>query len=117
MHIIFIYNTVILFFNFLPIWPLDGGKLLFIFLCLIFPYRLAYSTILIVAMYLCIVLFLSQLLFFSFTLSAIIIFAYLLLRNITEWKQRFFVFKIGRASCRERVYVSVVVGSLNEKEK
>src|SRR5690625_28426 len=92
MHIIFIYNTVILFFNFLPIWPLDGGKLLFIFLCLIFPYRLAYSTILIVAMCLCIVLFLSQLLFFSFTLSAIIIFAYLLLRNITEWKQRFFVF-------------------------
>src|SRR5690625_5390211 len=82
MHIIFIYNTVILFFNFLPIWPLDGGKLLFIFLCLIFPYRLAYSTILIVAMCLCIVLFLSQLLFFSFTLSAIIIFGYLLLRII-----------------------------------
>src|SRR5690625_6734652 len=45
MHIIFIYNIVILFFIFLFILALDGGKLLFIFLCIIFLYHFVFSTI------------------------------------------------------------------------
>ena len=33
------YNFLIIFFNLLPIYPLDGGKLLNLFLCLFFPYK------------------------------------------------------------------------------
>lgn len=33
------YNLLILLFNLLPIWPLDGGKLMQLFLCLTFPYK------------------------------------------------------------------------------
>ena len=38
LQVIFMYNTIILLFNLLPIWPLDGGKLLFILLSLLLPY-------------------------------------------------------------------------------
>ncbi|MDY0396867.1 site-2 protease family protein [Virgibacillus halophilus] len=33
------YNTFILLFNLLPIWPLDGGKLLFCLFSIVFPYQ------------------------------------------------------------------------------
>lgn len=35
------YNLIILLFNLLPIWPLDGGKLMQVLLSVIFPYRKA----------------------------------------------------------------------------
>lgn len=35
------YNQQIIFFNLLPIYPLDGGKLIHLLLCLYFPYYLA----------------------------------------------------------------------------
>jgi len=33
------YNYILLFFNLLPIYPLDGSKLLYVFLCLLFPFK------------------------------------------------------------------------------
>ena len=35
-------NFFLLIFNLLPIFPLDGSKFLYVFLCFIFPFRLSY---------------------------------------------------------------------------
>src|SRR5699024_2241755 len=43
------YNTVILLFNLIPIWPLDGGKLLFTVLSAYVPYRASFTYSLIVS--------------------------------------------------------------------
>ncbi|WP_026906328.1 M50 family metallopeptidase [Paucisalibacillus globulus] len=87
-----IYNTTILIFNLLPIWPLDGGKLLFFLLSKRFSFQKAYHMIIISSMYLCLVILGVQLLFFSFTLSSFLIIVFLLLENHSEWKKRHFVF-------------------------
>lgn len=60
------YNLLILLFNLLPIWPLDGGKLMQLLLCLVFPYKKAirYS------------LFLSGICFFVYVLAIIFFFLY-----------------------------------------
>ena len=36
------YNYVLLIFNLLPIYPLDGSKFLYVFLCLIFPFKFSH---------------------------------------------------------------------------
>ncbi|MFD2046214.1 site-2 protease family protein [Ornithinibacillus salinisoli] len=89
---IIFYNTVILIFNLLPIWPLDGGKLLFLLLTLFFPYRKAYHTIIMFSMITCIGLIIGQFLFYPFTLSTFLILLFLFMENKTEWKQRYYVF-------------------------
>src|SRR5699024_7363025 len=43
LNIIYFYNTILFIFNLLPIWPLDGGKVLFIFLSTITTYQKAYQ--------------------------------------------------------------------------
>ncbi|MFD2211035.1 M50 family metallopeptidase [Virgibacillus halophilus] len=86
------YNTFILLFNLLPIWPLDGGKLLFCLFSIVFPYQRGYYTVIIWSMLACLVLFAIQLIFFSFNLSFFLLMSFLFMENIKEWKRRFFVF-------------------------
>jgi stage IV sporulation protein FB len=86
------YNTTILVFNLLPIWPLDGGKLLFFLFSTKLPFQKAYHTVLIVSITLCILIIVIQLLFFPFTLSALLIMIFLLIENRSEWKKRHYVF-------------------------
>src|SRR5690625_342996 len=52
IELILFYNTMILFFNLLPIWPLDGGKLLFILLSYLLPFQRAYHYTIIFSMFL-----------------------------------------------------------------
>lgn len=86
------YNTIILLFNLLPIWPLDGGKLLFICLCIYKPFRFAHKWVIRISM-ICSGLFLFlQLFFYPFTLSAFLIMIFIVMENWTEWKQRHYVF-------------------------
>src|SRR5690625_5082203 len=92
LELIFYYNTAILLFNLLPIWPLDGGKLLFVILSSFQPYRKAYHSMIIFSMIISLVLLLLQLLVFPFTLSAFCLMIFLFMENRTEWKQRFYVF-------------------------
>lgn len=86
------YNTVILLFNLLPIWPLDGGKLLFILLSFKLPYRLAFDSVLLLSMILSFILILVHPIFYSFTLSFTCIMVFLFIENRLEWKRRFYVF-------------------------
>ena len=86
------YNTAILLFNLLPIWPLDGGKLVFFLLSMKLPYRKAFDFILLFSMILSLVLIIGHIIFYSFTLSFAMIMLFLFIENRLEWKRRFYVF-------------------------
>src|SRR5699024_6718548 len=49
LELAFYYNTVILLFNLIPIWPLDGGKILFLLLSKWLPYKTAHQTIILIS--------------------------------------------------------------------
>ena len=91
-ELILFYNTVILIFNLLPVWPLDGGKLLFLGLSAVFPYKKAYELIIVFSMIVSVLLLLVQLFLFPFTLSAFFIMIFILMENKSEWKRRYYVF-------------------------
>ncbi|SFA68986.1 stage IV sporulation protein FB [Lentibacillus halodurans] len=88
----YFYNTVILLFNLLPIWPLDGGKLTFLIFSEVFPYRKAYYYVIIFSLCMNMVSMLVLLFLVPFTLSAFLLFSFLLMENRKDWKQRYYVF-------------------------
>lgn len=92
LELAYYYNTAILMFNLLPIWPLDGGKLLFLFFSAHVPYKKAYHSIIIFSMAMSILLLILQFLIFPFTLSTYLIMVFLFMENRSEWKQRYYVF-------------------------
>lgn len=92
LELIFYYNTAIFIFNLLPIWPLDGGKLLFICLTALLPYRKSYHSIIIFSMVASLLFLLVQFLFLPFTLSTFLLMTFLFMENRTEWKHRYYVF-------------------------
>ncbi len=92
IDIMLYYNTVILLFNLLPVWPLDGGKLLFLFLARFLPYKRAYHIIILFSMTLAVIFLTVQLILPSFTLSTFLIALFLFMESQSEWKQRQYVF-------------------------
>lgn len=91
-ELIFYYNTIILLFNLLPIWPLDGGKLVFLLLTSFLTFKKAYYITIIASLSICATIILVQLAFFPFTLSSFLIWLFLIYENWQEWKYRFYVF-------------------------
>lgn len=89
---VFNYNTLILVFNLLPIWPLDGGKVLYLILAKYIPFRKAYNLTLGSSMVGCLLFMILQLAFFSFNLSALLILVFLFIENKNEWQRRYYVF-------------------------
>lgn len=79
------YHYSILFFNLLPIYPLDGGKLLNLVFQLFLPYRGSFIFTMVVGYSLVFVLALS--LFQSFTLNLLFICLFLLIKLTTESRQ------------------------------
>lgn len=92
LDVAYFYNTVLLLFNLLPIWPLDGGKLMFLIFSKKFPYRKAYDYVIIFSLCINMILILVLLLFGPFILSAFLLFSFLLMENRKDWKQRYYVF-------------------------
>lgn len=86
------YNTLILGFNLLPIYPLDGGKLAFYLLSFLYPYRKAYNIIIGFSIISCLSIILLQIFILPFTLSAILLMSFILLENRLEWKSRYYTF-------------------------
>ncbi len=72
-------NIILISFNFLPILPLDGGRLLNILLDKIFPYRLSNKLTLIVS-----ILFLGLFIMYKRTILSILLFVFLLKEIILE---------------------------------
>ncbi|MBM6619741.1 M50 family metallopeptidase [Bacillus suaedaesalsae] len=90
---LFVYhNLVILLFNLLPIWPLDGGKLLF----LLFSYYMSFSKAHRLSIFTSAVL-LSLFAVVTFTMEPLqlnlwVIFIFLVISLYHEWKQSNFVY-------------------------
>ncbi|ASK63071.1 stage IV sporulation protein FB [Virgibacillus phasianinus] len=92
MELILYYNNVILLFNLLPVWPLDGGKCLFTLLSAFIPYKKAHTITILTSVWVSAGILITQLFILPFTLSSVFILLFILLENRTEWKQRYYVF-------------------------
>lgn len=89
---IFYFNTIILLFNLLPIYPLDGAKLWLILLSLRLPYRLAYRLTLFISFIMAAIVMIVSLLFFPFTLTTILLIVFLIMEVIKYWRNEYFTF-------------------------
>jgi stage IV sporulation protein FB len=90
---LFLFHNVIIFcFNLLPIWPLDGGKLLFLLLSLKYSFFKSHRLTLILST-IAVVLFISSIFMYQPTqLNLWIVISFLIFSIIMEWRQRHFVF-------------------------
>ncbi|WP_182200462.1 M50 family metallopeptidase [Paraliobacillus salinarum] len=86
------YNWTICFFNLLPIFPLDGGKILLTILSFQYPFRKAHSMTIITSIMFCLFLVAFMLYEQTVAFSTLLLFAFILWENRLEWKQRFYVF-------------------------
>lgn len=88
-----IYHYTILFFNLLPIYPLDGGKLLNIFFSFQFSFKKSLSFVLTIS-YLTVFLLFVHMTFQNFSLNMMIIISFLLYKvRIEEKKKKYLVDK------------------------
>lgn len=86
------FNLMILMFNLLPIWPLDGGKLLFLAFAYFQPFKRAHHSQLFFSsiflfLFVCIVITM-----FTFNLNLLIILMFLAFSIYTEWRHHYYVF-------------------------
>jgi stage IV sporulation protein FB len=82
------YNLLLLVFNLLPIWPLDGGKLLELGLCLLYPYKKAIQHTLWISGG-CFIVYVLILIFFYWAYFSLWIIAlFLLVSQWAQWKQK-----------------------------
>lgn len=90
--LLFQYNMMILLFNLFPIWPLDGGKMIFLLLSLKKPFPWAHRMTLIIS-FLCLILF-SLLIGLTapYHLNVWVVIGFLFFSLYHEWKQRRYVF-------------------------
>lgn len=86
------FNVIILLFNLLPIYPLDGGKLCLMCLSLILPYRQAYRTVLILSFIVACVIIIGQLILFPFTFTATLLLIFLIVEINKFWRNEYFTF-------------------------
>ncbi len=92
IELLSLYNVLIFCFNILPIWPLDGGKLLFLILSVYLPFVKAQATFLTLSLVNLFVAFGVALLFFPFSMSTILLACFLMWENRIEWKQKRYAF-------------------------
>lgn len=90
--VFFFLNLGVLLFNLFPIWPLDGGKLLFLYLSRIRPFLLGYTQTLQLSMIFCVLLFVGTLVMMPNNLSLWIMIAFLVFSLWTAWKQKPYTF-------------------------
>jgi stage IV sporulation protein FB len=88
----FQYNLMVLIFNLLPIWPLDGGKIVFLLLSLKHSFPNAFRQTLLVSIG-CLVIFMTAALTIApFNLNVWIVITFIIISLYTEWKQQPYVF-------------------------
>ncbi|WP_174729867.1 M50 family metallopeptidase [Mesobacillus harenae] len=86
------YNLMVLFFNLLPIWPLDGGKLVFLFLSMKSSFTDAHRQM-VIGSIIALCCFVTVLIFtVPLTLNIWIVVSFLVFSIFREWKHRRFVF-------------------------
>ncbi|WP_408007075.1 M50 family metallopeptidase [Pseudalkalibacillus sp. A8] len=88
LELIIAMNWMILLFNLLPIWPLDGGKLLFLLLTLFSPYKKAKKSMLMLSCGFLLIFAVVSFIWFSVHLNLLIILSFLLYAHYVEWKHQ-----------------------------
>lgn len=86
------YNWMILLFNLFPIWPLDGGKLLFFYFSMNKPFPEAHRITLLISFIALALFSLSVLIAAPLHINVWIVAAFLLFSLYHEWKQRRYIF-------------------------
>lgn len=86
----FKHNLMILIFNLLPIWPLDGGKLVFLGMSLKYPFSVAHRYALFTSICLVCLLALFTIVVYPFHLNLWIVLMFVIFAHYVEWKQRKF---------------------------
>lgn len=86
------YNGILLLFNLLPIYPLDGGKLMLLLQSAFTAYYPSLRRTYTLSISLCCVIMVMQLSFLPFTWSAFALCLFLLLENVRAWKEHYYSF-------------------------
>ncbi|MFB9989173.1 M50 family metallopeptidase [Bacillus benzoevorans] len=86
------FNIMVLIFNLLPIWPLDGGKLIYLWRCLKEPFPLAHRSTMAISAIGLLLFTLLVIALQPFNLNMWVIIAFLSFSLYFEWKQSRFVF-------------------------
>ncbi|PEL85237.1 stage IV sporulation intramembrane metalloprotease SpoIVFB [Bacillus wiedmannii] len=93
LYYFFIWNNIIILaFNLLPIWPLDGGKVLFNVLSYRFPYLQAHEKMMKLSCVFFSVILVWQLLWNSNNIMMWVLLIFLAVSLYQEWKQRQYSF-------------------------
>ncbi|HET7628321.1 MAG TPA: site-2 protease family protein [Bacillales bacterium] len=87
-----LYNLTLLFFNLLPVLPLDGGRLLRVVCYACFPYRTAIDHSLLISSALLTGLFIWSFYFYPTHLNLWVVLVFLAFSHYREWKQRRFIY-------------------------
>lgn len=85
-------NSTVCLFNLLPVWPLDGGKLLFLLFSLRYSFLKSHLLTLHFSILFAFALFLSCILFGQLSLNIILILCFICFAIVMEWRQRQYVF-------------------------
>ncbi len=91
-ELFFYHNTVIFFFNLLPIWPLDGGKLLYLLFSHKHSFFEAHKRMLVTSVLFVGIIIIGIIFYSPTNLNLWVILLFLLFSIIMEWRKRHFVF-------------------------
>jgi stage IV sporulation protein FB len=86
------YNFMILFFNLLPIWPLDGGKLLFLACARRYPFKRAHIVSLVISLHFLFIFAMVSFVFYPFQLNIFIILLFLGAAHYQEWRHHPYIY-------------------------
>jgi stage IV sporulation protein FB len=91
-ELFFQYNLMVLVFNLLPIWPLDGGKLVFLLFSLKHSFPKAHHQTLVISIGSLVLFTITVLVISPLNLNVWIVIVFIILSLYTEWKQQPYVF-------------------------
>jgi stage IV sporulation protein FB len=86
------FNIMVLLFNLLPIWPLDGGKLVYLWRSLQESFQIAHRRTMIISITSLLLFIMLVLILQPVNLNMWIIISFLAFSLYTEWKQSHYVF-------------------------
>ena len=86
------YNLMILVFNLFPVWPLDGGKLVFLLLSLKNSFTRAHRITLVISLFSLTIFSICVILAAPAHINVWVVIGYLFFSIYYEWKQRRFIF-------------------------
>lgn len=91
-HLFMLHNMMVLLFNLLPIWPLDGGKLLFLFYTSVYPFKAAHRTMLRSSLLFLLLLIVLTVSVFPLHLNLWMVILFLCVAHFKEWKHHQYIY-------------------------